>query len=98
GARGRAWRATRRAARGWAPRPTLGRPAHGGIRLGSRSDSRGATGGGFVTNGDTSGGTSGGMNGGTNGGIGRVVVGDDELRSRVGELGKELTADYADHP
>jgi len=30
--------------------------------------------------------------------LGRVVVGEDELRSRVTELGKELTADYADEP
>jgi hypoxanthine phosphoribosyltransferase len=30
--------------------------------------------------------------------IGRVVVGEDELRARVHELGKEITADYAEHP
>jgi hypoxanthine phosphoribosyltransferase len=30
--------------------------------------------------------------------IGRVVVGADEVQSRVHELGKELTADYADRP
>jgi hypoxanthine phosphoribosyltransferase len=30
--------------------------------------------------------------------LGRVVVGADEVQSRVHELGKELTADYADRP
>lgn len=30
--------------------------------------------------------------------LGRIVVGEDELHSRVAELGKELTADYADEP
>jgi len=30
--------------------------------------------------------------------LGRVIVGEHELRSRVFELGKELTVDYADHP
>jgi hypoxanthine phosphoribosyltransferase len=30
--------------------------------------------------------------------IGRIVVGEDELQARIRELGKELTADYADRP
>lgn len=30
--------------------------------------------------------------------LGPVVVGEDELRSRIGELGKEITADYAGRP
>jgi hypoxanthine phosphoribosyltransferase len=30
--------------------------------------------------------------------IGRIVVGEDELRERVAALGKEITADYADRP
>jgi hypoxanthine phosphoribosyltransferase len=30
--------------------------------------------------------------------IGRIVVGEDELRSRVAELGKEIIADYGDRP
>jgi hypoxanthine phosphoribosyltransferase len=30
--------------------------------------------------------------------LGRIVVGADEVRARVTELGKELTADYADRP
>ena len=30
--------------------------------------------------------------------IGRIVVGEDELRERVATLGKEITADYADRP
>jgi len=30
--------------------------------------------------------------------IGRVVVSEDELRGRINELGKEITADYADRP
>ncbi len=30
--------------------------------------------------------------------LGRVVVGADEVQSRVHELGKELSADYADRP
>ena len=29
-------------------------------------------------------------------GVGDVVVGEDELRGRIAELGKEITADYAD--
>ncbi len=30
--------------------------------------------------------------------VGRAVVGADELRDRVGELGAQITADYADDP
>jgi hypoxanthine phosphoribosyltransferase len=30
------------------------------------------------------------------GGVGDVVVSEDELRARIAELGKEITADYAD--
>jgi hypoxanthine phosphoribosyltransferase len=30
--------------------------------------------------------------------LGRVVVKADELRERIGEIGKEITADYQDHP
>src|ERR1700704_71773 len=30
--------------------------------------------------------------------IGRIVVAEDELQTRIGELGKELTSDYADRP
>jgi hypoxanthine phosphoribosyltransferase len=30
--------------------------------------------------------------------IGRIVVGEEELQARIRELGKELTADYADRP
>src|ERR1700690_2756680 len=30
--------------------------------------------------------------------IGRIVVAEDELQARIRELGKELTADYADRP
>jgi hypoxanthine phosphoribosyltransferase len=30
--------------------------------------------------------------------VGRVVVGEDELRNRVEELGREITADYAGRP
>jgi len=30
--------------------------------------------------------------------LGRIVVGEDELRSRVTEIGKEITADYAGDP
>jgi hypoxanthine phosphoribosyltransferase len=30
--------------------------------------------------------------------IGRIVVGEDELQTRIRELGKELTADYANRP
>jgi hypoxanthine phosphoribosyltransferase len=30
--------------------------------------------------------------------LGRVLVGEDELQSRVAELGKEIGADYADRP
>ena len=30
--------------------------------------------------------------------IGRIVVSEDELQARIGELGKELTSDYADRP
>ncbi|MEO7555056.1 MAG: hypoxanthine phosphoribosyltransferase [Acidimicrobiales bacterium] len=30
--------------------------------------------------------------------LGRVVVGADELQARIRELGKEITADYADDP
>jgi hypoxanthine phosphoribosyltransferase len=29
--------------------------------------------------------------------VGDVVVSEDELRARIAELGKEITADYADH-
>src|SRR2546423_732309 len=30
--------------------------------------------------------------------LARVVVTEDELQARIGELGKEITADYAEHP
>ncbi len=30
--------------------------------------------------------------------LARVVVGEDELRARISELGKEITSDYADRP
>jgi len=30
--------------------------------------------------------------------VGRTIVGEDDLLARVAELGKELTADYADRP
>jgi hypoxanthine phosphoribosyltransferase len=30
--------------------------------------------------------------------LGRVVVGADELQQRVGEIGKEITSDYAERP
>ena len=30
--------------------------------------------------------------------LGRIVVADDELQSRVAELGKEITSDYQDRP
>ena len=30
--------------------------------------------------------------------IGRIVVSEDELQTRIAELGKELTSDYADRP
>jgi hypoxanthine phosphoribosyltransferase len=30
--------------------------------------------------------------------IGQIVVGEDELRERVEQLGKEVTSDYADNP
>jgi hypoxanthine phosphoribosyltransferase len=30
--------------------------------------------------------------------LGQIVVGEDELRERVAQLGKEVTADYADNP
>ena len=30
--------------------------------------------------------------------LGQIVVGEDELRERVAQLGKEVTSDYADNP
>ncbi len=30
--------------------------------------------------------------------LGKTVVGEDELRERIAELGKEITSDYADRP